>query len=90
MLHASPGRCDPSVRWRSRAAALPGAGGQVPLVPFARSQSDVPHLARLADASPFTDKAPLPEQVGLHVQRIEAVHIAGGVAAMKDDGCHFF
>lgn len=43
-------------------------------------------LSGAADASPFADEAPLPEQVRLHVKPVKPAHVPGWVHAVQDDG----
>jgi len=45
-------------------------------------------LARAADPTPFADESPMSEQVGPHVERVEATHVALGVDAAKMHGAH--
>ena len=46
------------------------------------------HAAMCADASPFLDKQDAAEKIGLHVEPIEAVHVARRVDAAKMQGIH--
>jgi hypothetical protein len=49
---------------------------------------DLAQLARPSDAAPFSDEAPCAEQVGLHVEDIEAGHAARVVGAGERYGGH--
>jgi hypothetical protein len=44
------------------------------------------HAPAPADASPFLDKQDAAEKIGLHVEPVEAVHVAGRIDAAKVRG----
>ena len=50
-----------------------------------RGERNGPHLSGAAYASPFPDKAPLPEKIALHVEPVEPAHVLRGAGAVKDD-----
>jgi hypothetical protein len=49
---------------------------------------DAACLPGAADASPFAHEAPLPEEIGLNVKAIEAMHVLVAVDAIEKDGVH--
>jgi hypothetical protein len=66
-------------------AALPLQGGL--RLGGGREGSEA-RLAGTADTAPALDQAPVPEQVRLHVQPIEAVQVPGGVLAGEGYRAH--
>ncbi len=64
------------------------SGVATPLLLPAGREGKGARLPRAANAAPFAHQAPLPEQVGLHVHPVVAVHALGRVDAVEDDGIH--
>jgi hypothetical protein len=51
---------------------------------------DRPRLSGAADAAPFPDEAPLPEEIGLHVKPVKPAHVPRGIGAVQKDRAHAF
>ena len=53
-----------------------------------RGKGQAARLACTANATPFAHQAPLTEQIPLHIEPVEAVHVLSAVDAVKNNGGH--